>query len=222
MKYVSRSKKRNILKNLVCVLFVLRKVQCYVLCEMYVTYIVLNVNRSRKCFSFPGAYYSEHATSLFSGEAFSLIGLSIRFTVSSKITVSQSLLCFFHRIPSWRPFWRWYSILHRRMIFAPWIRKTYGVLRIADFSLSYCFPHKNWNYCLKYCQSNQKKVPARMHPPCLFVKRVSCGSYALTLLIGYWKLMSPLRTTYGEKCTKRVFSTFFSNVLHMFILGELM
>ena len=58
------------------------------------------------------------------------------------------------------------SIPHGAIFAFPRMRKTYGVLRIADFLLSYYFPYKNWNHRLKYCQSNQKKIP-RMHPPCL-------------------------------------------------------
>ena len=63
------------------------------------------------------------------------------------------------------------SIPHGVILGFPRVRKTYGVLRIADFLLGYHFSYKNWNYRLKYCQNNQKKIP-RMHPPCLFVTRV--------------------------------------------------
>ena len=111
-----------------------------------------------------GAHYPERETSLFSCNGVFTSTVIFRYAFSAKITVFRNLLCLFRRLLYRRPFRRRIRFRPHCVIFAfPRTRKMCGVLRIVDLLLSYYFPHKNWNYCLTYCRSNQKIL--RMHPP---------------------------------------------------------
>ena len=98
----------------------------------------------------------------FRATAFPQVGLLLDTPLPLKLLSPEACFVFFAEFD---------SIPHCVIFAFPRLRKTCGALRIAGFILSYYFPHKNWNYCLKYCQS--------------FVKRVSFDS---VLLISYWRI----------------------------------
>ena len=104
VKYVSR-KSDTFSENLVCVLFVLRKVRRYVLCEMYVTHLI-KCKSVQKMFCFSRSPLLKACNfTVFALEVFKN-RVILRYTFLAKITVSRSLLCLFRIILFRRPFRR--------------------------------------------------------------------------------------------------------------------
>ena len=118
-----------------------------------------------------GAYYPELATSLFSCNGVFISRVIFRYAFDAKSTVSRSLLCLFRRI-----------LFADRCVFRfPADEEDVRGSSYCRFSSELLLSaYKNWDTWMKHCQSNQKKVPC-VHPPCWFIKRVSCSSYALTV-----------------------------------------
>ena len=88
-----------------------------------------------------GAHYLGRATSLFScnGVFTSRVIFRYAFPAVSRSSAAVSDLQTVSKMN---------SISHCVIFAFPRMRKMHGVLRIADFLLSYNFPHKNYNYCL--------------------------------------------------------------------------
>ena len=64
------------------------------------------------------------------------------------------------------------SIPHCAIFAFPRMKKTYGVLRIADYLLSHFFPHKNWTELLPEILSEQSEEDS-LHASPTFVSRTS-------------------------------------------------
>ena len=96
--------------------------------------------------------------------AFSKVGFFLDTPFSLKLLFSEASFVILQTVSVMN------SIPHCVIIFTfPWLWKTYG--GSSDFRFSYYFTCKNWNYRLKYCQTNQRKKPC-MHQSAMF----ACGA----------------------------------------------